>query len=61
MTWADIALVDRIEAIRAQNNKHWMDIVRLSLELAPERTKALLRQIEECDGEVRKLTQELAR
>jgi hypothetical protein len=57
---SDGELIDRIEAIRAQNNRHWMDLVRLAVQLAPERAKALLREIEQCDGEVRRLTQELA-
>ena len=57
----DADLIDRIEAIRAQNNRHWMNLVRLAYELAPDRAKALLRQIEQCDGEVRRLTQELAK
>lgn len=59
MTDAD--LINRIEAIRAANNRHWMDLVRLAVDVAPSRAKAILRQIEQCDGEVRQLTQELAR
>lgn len=57
---SDAELIDRIEAIRARNNTHWMDLVRLAMELAPDRTKVLLRDIEACDGEVRRLTKELA-
>ncbi len=57
----DAALVDRIEAIRAQNNTHWMDLVRLALQKAPDETREILRAIAEGDGEVRRLTKELAR
>lgn len=56
----EMELIDKIEQIRARNNTHWMDIVRLAMSLAPARTKALLKEIEHCDGEVRKLTKELA-
>jgi hypothetical protein len=58
---SDAALIDQIEAIRARNNTHWMDLVRLAVELAPDRAKALLRQIAACDADVRRLTQEISR
>lgn len=57
----DTELIDRIEQIRAENNKHWMGLVRLAVLVAPEHAKELLREIERCDGEVRRLTQELAK
>lgn len=59
MTDAD--LIDQIEAIRSRNNTHWMDLVRLAFELAPERAKAIMANIAQCDGEVRRLTQELGK
>lgn len=57
----DAELIDRIEDVRANNNRHWMDLVRLAVRLDPGKAKLLLRQIAECDGEVRRLTKELAR
>ena len=56
----DKALVDQIEAIRARNNRYWMDLVRLALEHAPDDTRDLLRMIASSDGEVRRLTEQLA-
>lgn len=56
----DSGLLYRIQQIRERNNRHWMDIIRVALREAPDETRALLRQIEQCDGEVRRLTQELA-
>lgn len=53
-------LIDHIQQIRGANNTHWMDILRLAMKHAPARTKALLKEIEHCDGEVRRLTKELA-
>ena len=57
---SDAELIDRIEAIRGANNVHWMDLVRLAMEVAPDRAKAILQQIARCDAEVRRLTEELA-
>lgn len=53
--------IDRIERIRANNNRHWMDVVRLALKIAPDDTRRLLDQIAEGDDEVRQLTKEIAR
>lgn len=61
MTTADRRLLDQIEAIRARNNRYWMNLVRLALEHAPEETRALLQKIAYADGEVRRLTETLAR
>ncbi len=57
----DAELIDQIEAIRARNNTRWMDLVRLAIRCAPREAKQILRDIHEMDGEVRMLTQELAK
>lgn len=56
----DAELIDQIERIRARNNTHWMNLVRLAFELAPDRARHIMQEIERLDGEVRRLTQELA-
>ena len=56
---SDAILIDQIEQIRGQNNRHWMNLVRLAFDLAPERARAIMQEIARCDGEVRRLTQEL--
>lgn len=56
----DKEIIDEIEAIRAKNNTHWMDAVRMCFELAPERARALFQAIKDCDVRVTELTQELA-
>lgn len=53
-------LIDEIEALRARNNTTWVSLVRLALEVAPERAKAILRQINETDAEISKRAKELA-
>lgn len=56
----DKDIIDEIEAIRAKNNTHWMDAVRLCFELAPERAREIFKAIRECDVKVTELTKELA-
>ena len=58
---SDTDLLDQIEEIRAANNKLWMGLVRLAINVDPKRAKAILRKIAESDGEVRRLTKELAK
>jgi hypothetical protein len=57
---SDAELIDRIESIRARNNTHWMNLVRLAFELAPDRARSIMQEIERLDGEVRALTAQLA-
>lgn len=56
----DSEIIDEIEAIRAKNNTHWMDAVRLCFEFAPEKARALFKEIKRCDVRITELTQELA-
>lgn len=44
--------ISQIEKIRAENNKNWMDVLRLALKVGPEETKELLRSIIKRDKEV---------
>lgn len=55
-----VDLVDRIEQVRTRNNVEWMTILRIALEMAPERTKAVLNRIEENDHKIHTLLSELA-
>ena len=60
MNERDTTLIDAMESIRVRNNRNWMDLVRLALEVAPRRTRALLRDIAECDSSVRDIIREIA-
>lgn len=53
-------LIDCIESVRARNNTHWMNLVRLAFEVAPDRAKAIMQEIERGDRRILQLTQELA-
>lgn len=56
----DLEIIKEIEDIRAKNNTHWMDAVRLCFELAPERARELFKAIKDCDVKITQLTEELA-
>lgn len=58
MTDADI--IDQIEGTRKSNNRLWMDILRIAIERAPTKTKAILRQIRRNDHVIGEWTGELA-
>jgi len=53
-------LLDEIEEIRRQNNKHWMDILRLAFEARPKEAKELMKKIVELDKKITGLTEKLA-
>jgi hypothetical protein len=48
----DSDIVDQIEIIRSNNNRLWMQLVRLALTSAPEEAKRILRQIKNNDMQV---------
>lgn len=52
--------LDAIRSIRKTNNDHWMGILELALEVAPERTKALLGAIRSNDEAIAAITNEIA-
>ena len=60
MNKRDAELVDEMESIRRTNNTGWMDLVRLALEVAPRRTRAILKGIAIRDSLVRDVLKELA-
>lgn len=56
----DLEIIDEIEQIRAKNNTHWMDAVRLCFELDPVQARVIFRNIKVCDARINELTKELA-
>ena len=52
--------LDYIQAVRAGNNEHWLGILRIALEHAPEQTKALLKAIRTNDLLISKATGKIA-
>jgi hypothetical protein len=52
-------LIDRIEEVRGRNNGYWMQLLRIAMEADPDRTRGVLRRIEECDTMITRLLTEL--
>lgn len=53
-------ILDEIEQVRAKNNTHWMDVVRLCFELDEKRAQKIFYSIKECDKQIRDLSKEIA-
>ena len=56
----NLQLLDDIEVIRTDNNKNWMDVVRLCFELDEERAQAIFYKIKECDKQIRDKSKQIA-
>lgn len=52
-------LIDTIEYIRKANNIHWMKILRIAMEHAPDQTRVVLAQINENDKRISKCLSKL--
>ena len=55
-----IKIVNQIEKIRSQNNKNWMDLLRLALTKAPRESKLILKKINNCDKKISNLLKRLS-
>ena len=55
-----LEILDEIEQVRAENNTHWMDVVRLCFELDEKRAQNIFYNIKECDKRIRDLSKEIA-
>ena len=54
------SVVDKIEEIRKNNNKYWMNLLRIALESSPKQSKLVLKKINTNDKKISKLFSELA-
>ena len=54
-----IKLVNKIQKIRSKNNKNWMDLLKLSLKLAPKATKKIIMEIYKYDQKISLLAKKL--
>lgn len=55
-----LKLIDEIESIRSNNNINWMNLLRLSFQVAPEQAKQLFRKINADDQRISELFSKLA-
>ena len=56
-----LKFIDQIEAIRSKNNKNWMDLLRLSLELDFDKTSKIIKEICKDDKRISNLAQKIHR
>ena len=54
-----LKLVNQIQKIRSNNNKNWMDLLRLSLKLDHKSTSKILSQIYKDDQKISKLAKKI--
>ena len=52
-------LINNIEKLRSKNNKNWMDLLRLALDLDHNRTVKVLKQIHKLDTKISKIVNEI--
>lgn len=55
----NLEILDEIEKVREQNNRHWMDVVRLCFELDEKRAQKIFHDIKECDKKIRDLSKNI--
>lgn len=53
-------IIDHIAAARERNNLNWIEILRIAMEHAPEKTKRTLLRINKTDDRISALTKKLA-
>lgn len=52
-------IIDKIQSVRSENNKNWMQLLRIAFREAPEEAGEVMKKIEICDRLVSNLTKEL--
>lgn len=57
----DLEIIDEVEKVRTQNNKNWMDILRVAFKHAPEEARPILAEINKSDGKISDLLDKLAK
>ena len=54
-----LKLINQIQFIRSKNNKNWMDLLRLSLQLDFKSTSKILKEICRDDKKISKIAQKI--
>ncbi len=54
-----LLLLGQIEKIRSKNNKNWMDVLKLSLELDFDRTAKIIKDINRADKRISALARKI--
>ena len=54
-----IKIINSIEKVRSNNNKNWMDLLRLSFKYAPTETAKIMQEIYKEDSKISSLVKKL--
>mgnify|MGYP001277403099 CR=1 FL=1 len=54
-----IDIINQIEAVRAKNNKNWMDLLKLAFKHSPKEASEIFMEIFKEDKEVNRLAKKL--
>ena len=54
-----LRILDEIEKIRSRNNKNWMNLVRLAIQIDYERTAKLIKDIYKQDIKISRLAKKI--
>ena len=54
-------IINKIENIRKQNNKNWMELLRLAIKYSPDKSKKVLKKINLNDQKISKLFSHLSK
>ena len=54
-------IISRIQKIRQSNNKNWMDLLRLSFSLDPEKSRKIVKEIFKRDNQISNLVKQLTK
>ncbi len=54
-------IIDEISKARRKNNYNWMKLLKLAMDVAPHKSKIILRQINDQDRKISKLVEKLSR
>ena len=56
-----IQWINKVQKIRARNNKNWMNILKLAFKHAPKEAKNLMKKINSDDKKISKLLNKLSK
>ena len=56
-----LKIIDKVESIRAKNNKNWMNILKLAFKFAPKQASKIMNQINSDDKKISKLLRKLGK
>tara|TARA_B100001057_G_scaffold501302_1_gene623592 strand:+ start:9805 stop:9999 length:195 start_codon:yes stop_codon:yes gene_type:complete len=54
-------IIDQISNARKKNNYSWMKLLKLAMDVAPQKSKIILKQINNQDKKISKLVEKLSR